>query len=132
MMSEKITGEELWEHYNNCTKELSKSLRPLGYGGVAICWALKDKVGESPWAFYCALVFIVIYFWVDALQYYIAAKKHHTYNDNIEKTSSGSDGFKAPPGSLDDIPKALFEAKIRILIVAYVFILCLFVQASLL
>jgi hypothetical protein len=63
-----MTGNQLWEHYQHYTRDITEHGRKLGFGGAAICWIFKRDNFTFPFMIYAALLFFIVYFIVDILQ----------------------------------------------------------------
>jgi len=68
-----MKNSDLWKSYEFYTGELTKYSRQLAFAGAAICWFFKSPEITFPRSINVALIFIILFFVFDILQYFLSA-----------------------------------------------------------
>jgi hypothetical protein len=68
-----MNNAELWESYREYTNILSNISRRLGFAAAAICWFFKTPDNKFPHKITFALIFTVVFFVADIMQYLLGA-----------------------------------------------------------
>ncbi len=127
-----MTLQDAWKEYQENTKALSEIARKLAFAGAAICWFFKGGDATFPGKINLSLVFIVLFFFCDMLQYLASVLLLKIWARRQEKI------LKFNKLSLDTpIEKpmwvvgpsfALFLAKLALLLVSFIFLVLEFVS----
>jgi hypothetical protein len=121
-----MKNEKLWAPYVDYTKALSEIARKLGFGAAAICWFFKSADNTFPSHIKISLVFVVLYFMLDMMQYLIAAVLLRIWIRREEKKKWAEkqtiEGDYEKPAWLDHPGYALWLAKVVLLLLGYAFI----------
>ena len=119
-----MTNAEAWKPYSEFTKAASENSRKLALSGVALAWSLKAGNSVFPPGATIALIFLVLFFLCDLLQYYLGAflNRRWVRSREIElfKGTGSIEGDYQRPTSVDVPATALFHLKIVSLAVAFV------------
>lgn len=67
-----MTNQEIWTQYKEYSQTVSDIARRFAFAGIAICWLFKDSDTKFPAIVFSALLFFVIFFIIDLLQYLIS------------------------------------------------------------
>ena len=121
-----MTGKELWERYQQYTRDITEHGRILGFAGAGICWLFKRDDFTFPVMIYAALFFFVAYFISDILQALSGALMLKFFTEHQEakmwREKRTIDGDIHKPRWLDWPAFFFFIAKCILLVVGFVFI----------
>lgn len=116
---------EILENRRKYTTELSSICRQLGFGAVAICWLFKPKIALDeiilPPILLIALIFSILFFICDILQYSSGAKEYGKVSKECQKKIGGEYLNKRciiPSGTNDRLYQ-YFNLKIIFLLLSY-------------
>ena len=106
-----MKNEELWGQYQTYTSEFTKHSRQLAFAAIAICWLFKTSEFTFPPKILWALIFTVLFFISDIMQFFVSAHilRWWTRKKEIqqwEETSSINGDYGKP--WLLDLPAFLF------------------------
>jgi hypothetical protein len=124
-----ITIDEGWKTVDDYTSRLSTIARHLAFAAAAICWFFKTTTSGGnivfPNCIYFSLIFLVLYFLLDILQYLTATVCRKSIIDKEEKKLSkwslevkGCHKFTMPK-SVDTWPYIFFYLKLSALAIAF-------------
>lgn len=68
-----MTNKEVWDQYKEYSQSTSEISRKIAFAGIAICWLFRDKNNDFPTLVMYSLIFLLIYFFLDLMQYLISA-----------------------------------------------------------
>lgn len=121
-----MKNSEVWDFYNFYTGEVTKHSRHLGFAGIAICWFFRTTEITFPNFILFSLIFLVLFFVFDLVQYYVSAMRLRKWMQKEEaenENKKGSvDGEYWPPKSLDLPAFWLFKIKLLFLFIGFFFI----------
>lgn len=121
------TLEELWKVRDGMAKESTESCRKLGFSAGAICWLFKSGDYSFPLLIYWSLLFLVLFFLFDVLQFFISSLLYSAYVRRLEVISapSGDDfeGVDGVPQWLNMPAMVLYMLKTVSLFACYLFII---------
>lgn len=138
------TEKELWKIYQDYTVAVSNIARQLAFGAAAICWIFKESDANFPALILYSLSFIVLFFFFDGLQYYLAAiKRRETlYSEqkkianqlpeakrliHTKKMKKGEELLEWPD-NYDDNTYRIWKLKFCFLAISYIFIILEFLE----
>lgn len=117
-----MTNKEAWETYQKYTLGVTVHSRKLAFGGAALCWILKTSAGFSGWTL-AALVFLVLFFITDLLQYCVGALQTYRWISREEKkrhkNRKSLSGDYPKPESVDKPAFYLFWFKLLPLFIGF-------------
>ena len=121
-----MKNEELWASYVDYTKALSEFARKLGFGAAAICWFFKAPDNAFPPNVKISLIFVVLYFMFDLLQYMFGAALLRAWTRHTEKKmwkeKKTIEGDYEKPAWLDYPSYTLLWIKVISLLLGYIFL----------
>ena len=121
-----MTNAEAWKAYVEYTEAASANLRRLGLAAVAICWLLSSQDGMFSPQVLRAIMFAVIYFGADTVQYLAGAmcSRHWVSRREEELWETGKtiEGEYARPQWVDYPAFACLILKTGALAVSYAFV----------
>jgi len=118
---------DVWNEFKQNTREVTESSRKIAFAAAAICWFFKTDNASFPKYIQLSLVFIVLYFIFDILQFLVSVislKKWATRKEAIlllQKMPLDSPIIK--PKWITKYPYWLFLTKLIFLAAAFVFII---------
>lgn len=119
-----MTNAEAWKPYGEFTKAASDNSRKLALSGVALAWSLKAHDFVFPSGATIGLIFLVVFFLCDLLQYYLGALLNRRWVRSREtelfNSTASIEGDYQRPTSVDVPATVLFHLKIVSLAVAFV------------
>lgn len=118
-----MNNSELWSQYRSYTEEFSKFSRQLGFAAAAICWFFKSDTVTFPTLILLALIFLMLFFMVDVLQYFVSAHRLRSWTRAEEikmYNETGSiEGDYPKPAWLDRPAFIFFNMKAILLFAGY-------------
>ena len=75
------TNREMWESYDFYMSELSRLLRQIAFGNLAVCWMLQTSDYHFPNRVLWSMGFTVLFFLLDLAQYRTGA---HVVKQRVE------------------------------------------------
>jgi len=66
-----MTNKEVWSQYKEYSQSTSDISRKMAFGGIAVCWLFRDQNTGFPQLVFSSLIFLLIFFLFDLLQYLI-------------------------------------------------------------
>lgn len=119
-----MKNSELWKSYEFYTGELTKFSRQLAYAAAAICWFFKSEEVTFPKPITVSLLFLVLFFVFDILQYFISAHLLRWWTRKEEKVmwAEGEtlDGEYNKPWWVDKPAFVFFNLKVLALFASFV------------
>ena len=119
-----MKNKELWASYEFYTGELTKFSRQLAFAAAALCWLFRTQDGVFPAPILFSLAFVVLFFFCDILQYFVAAHLLRWWTRRKEKemweTHHTIDGEYEKPAWLDKPAVVLFNLKVIALCFAFI------------
>lgn len=127
-----MTLKDIWTEYQENTRELSENARKLAFACAAICWFFKSNAATFPGKIIYSLVFIVLFFLFDMLQYLVSAVTIRTWATRKEKILQFNklplDSKVEKPRWLVRYPFYLFLLKLFFLLSSFVFLILEFLS----
>ena len=121
-----MNSKDLWKSYDAYTLILSNNCRKLAFSSVAIIWILKDSKNLFCKELSIALLFIVMFFVADVLQYFISALILGVWirvqEKSLWKEKQTIEGDFDKPVWIDYPAKFLWISKVIFLLISYFFI----------
>lgn len=121
-----MKNADLWQSYKEYTETLSTNARTLGFAAAGVCWLFKSEDGVFPRQVLLALVFAVLFFLSDMLQFLIAALCLRVWTRRKEKEfwklHGTIDKDYHKPAWLDAPAYGLWWIKVLCLLTAFVLI----------
>ena len=115
---------DLWKQYDDYTRGLTDNSRLLALSAAALSWSFKTSSFQFPQTVFWALILTVIFFVLDALQYFLGALLIKIWTERQEKKmfeeKKTIDGVYQKPTWLDKQPFILWISKIFFLLASYV------------
>ena len=119
-----MKNSELWKSYEFYTGELTKYSRQLAFAGAAICWFFKTPEVSFPKPIIVSLIFIVLFFVFDILQYFVSAHLLRWWTRKEEKLmwekEKTIEGEYHKPWWVDSPAFIFFNVKAIVLTAAFV------------
>jgi len=118
---------DLWESYEFYTQGLTDHSRKLAFAAAAICWFFRTPQISFPVSILRALICIVLFFFLDILQYLLGAFLIRLWIRKQEKRiwkekNILEDALVDKPAWLDTLPAIIFLLKIMVLLISFYFI----------
>jgi hypothetical protein len=118
-----MNNRQVWDAYDYYTSEISKNARTLGLAGIAICWFFRTPALTFPRPILWALVFVILFFIADLLQYYISAMRVRTWmraeeERRLAETKSLEGEYDLPIG-IHTPGHVLFHVKLATLLAGF-------------
>ena len=121
-----MTNKDLWQSYQDYTKNLTENARKLGFASAAICWLFKSTGNTFPPLILNALGFVVLFFLSDVLQYLLGAVCLRCWTRREEKRrwqqTQSIDGEYDKPAWLDYPSYTMWWVKILSLAISFLLI----------
>jgi hypothetical protein len=129
---------EIWKQYQHYTRDLTEHSRKLAFGTAAICWFFKSDQATFPTMIMLSLLYVILYFLADVLQYLTGAIryskfarkeeiKYWTERENWDDVGIPDIDIEVPEG-LDKPVFYLFITKFIFLILSFCFLIAEFVR----
>ncbi|MDZ7840829.1 MAG: hypothetical protein U5R46_08430 [Gammaproteobacteria bacterium] len=121
-----LDNKEVWSQYRDYTRDLTAYARQLAFCGVAVVWILKAQDGSFSTYVLAALLFIVLFFLSDVLQFFVSAVllRHWVYHKEAEYWAANKslEGNYNKPKKLDCPASFFFGSKIVVLLIGLLLI----------
>ena len=118
-----MTNKEVWTQYKEYSQSTSDISRKLAFAGIAICWLFRDQNSGFPKLVFNALIFLLVFFLFDLLQYLITTLllKKWIRKEEIRmwETTNKIEGNYQKPTWIDMPAFTLFTCKIIALIISF-------------
>lgn len=122
-----MNTSEHWNIYVEYTNTVSENARKLAFGSAAVCWFFKSQNITFPPAVYGALLFIILYFLFDLLQYFSAAFIRRIWIRKMEielyKKTGSIEGNMDQPDWIDKPVYIFYILKISSLLITFCFLI---------
>lgn len=124
-----MTGEKLWEQYQNYTRDVTEHSRTLGFAGCGVCWLFKQGDFTFPPLIYLSLFFFVSFFAFDIMHPFTGALMVKWFTEGKEKemwnktwqSKKPTVAFDSPKPRWVDLPAFVcFVAKCLFLIAGFI------------
>lgn len=121
-----MTNQDAWTQYKEYSKATSDIARKMAFAGIAVCWLFRETNNSFPSIVFNALIFLLIFFIFDLLQYLVSTLlvKNWIRKEEIKMWESTGkiEGNYQNPEWLDLPAFTFFLLKIIALIVSFVFL----------
>jgi hypothetical protein len=121
-----MTNQEVWTQYKDYSQTTSDIARKIAFAGIAICWLFRDKNNDFPSLVMIALVFLLLFFLSDLLQYLITALllRRWIRKEEIKMWENVGviEGDYNKPTWIDTPTFSFFVSKLTFLIISFIFL----------
>jgi len=118
-----MTNKEVWNQYKEYSQTTSEISRKFAFAGIAICWLFRDHNNDFPTLVMIAIIFLLIFFLFDLLQYLISTLllKRWIRKEEIKMWESTGelDGNYNKPTWIDIPAFSFFIIKLLSLIISF-------------
>ena len=122
-----MTISEVWKSYSEYTSGVTEQSRKLGFAIAAACWFFRTpEVSVPPTHALWSLVWVILFFFLDLLQYITAAVMTRTWARSQEKKvyrqQQELDANIEKPAWLDTPATVFFALKLVSLLISFGFL----------